>query len=369
MPDEQDKEFSMNAKLDIKAGSSAHHIPSSDQSRTGLPGKTDAAVNRDADRFARALAGRSGQGGAAAGKELWPFDGTREQGKTGHFEEAGTLMREQGKAVRLEEAGTPVREQGKAVRLEEAGTPVREQGKAVRLEEAGTPVREQGKAGHLEEAGTPVREQGKAGHLEEAGTPVREQSKTGRPNTPDVLANRDSSLPSGDSILAALHEGRPDHAQQAGGPNLAAASQVKTASRPGESLVSQLAERILVSAPDAAGDREVRILLRENVLPGTEIRIQRQEGGALSVSFVTNDLRAEQILGGGALSDLHNALAGKLQVEVQVRIVRPDGGLTAEADGHSDPRQSGDGQGGSRDERHEGRSRQHDLYTGLRDEG
>jgi type III secretion system needle length determinant len=204
---------------------------------------------------------------------------------------------------------------------------------------------------------------------------TREQGKAGRPNTSDVLAKRDSSLPSGDSILAALHEGRPDQAQQAqqaGGPNLAAASQVETASRPGESLAAQLAERILVSAPDAAGGREVRILLREDVLPGTEIRIQRQEGGALSVSFVTNDLRAEQILGGGALSDLHNALAGKLQVEVQVRIVRPDGGLTAEAGGQSDSRQSGDGQGGSRDGRdgrHEGRSRQHDLFTGLRDEG
>jgi type III secretion system needle length determinant len=176
-------------------------------------------------------------------------------------------------------------------------------------------------------------------------------------------------MPSGDSILAAMHDGRPDHTRQAGEPNLAAASQAENAPRPGESLASQLAERILVSAPDAAGGREVRVILREDVLSGTEIRIQRQEGGALSVTFVTNDLRAEQMLGGGALSDLQNILAGKLQVEVQVRTVRPDGGLSAEAGGQTGSRHFGDGQGGSQDERRDGRSRQHDLFTGLGDEG
>jgi hypothetical protein len=130
-------------------------------------------------------------------------------------------------------------------------------------------------------------------------------------------------------------------------------------------------DRILVSAADAKGNAEVRISLRENVLPGTEIRIQHQADGSVAVRFVTNDLRAEQMLGSRQLADLQTTLARNLNVEVSVSTVRPDGSLSAEAGIRGERKSGGQGVGqggGAQDGQGDGRSRQHDLFEGLQDE-
>ncbi|MDR2160657.1 MAG: hypothetical protein LBO77_00705, partial [Desulfovibrio sp.] len=106
--------------------------------------------------------------------------------------------------------------------------------------------------------------------------------------------------------------------------------------------------------------------------PGTEIRIQRQPDGNISVQFVTNDVRSEQFLGTNQLTGLRDVLTQNLQVEVRVTTVRPDGAMTADSgasagrDGSGQAKGSGEGQGG---QPRDGRSRQHDIFEGLRASG
>lgn len=54
-------------------------------------------------------------------------------------------------------------------------------------------------------------------------------------------------------------------------------------------VVGEIADRILVSSPadNPAGTQEIRIHLKESVLPNTEVRIYRH-AGSLQVEFVTN---------------------------------------------------------------------------------
>jgi type III secretion system needle length determinant len=178
--------------------------------------------------------------------------------------------------------------------------------------------------------------------------------------------NPPAGMSPGDSILMGLHQGaaRPENIQ-----NVTPSAPIQTVAQTNGELLTRLADRILVSAPDAGGPREVRLMLREEVLPGTEIRIQRQPDGNVSVQFVTNDVRAEQLLGVSQLNDLQSVLTRGLHVDVRVVTVRPDGGLTAEAGGQSD---SGGGQNrgqhGGQGQPGDGRSRQHDIFEGLHED-
>ncbi len=56
---------------------------------------------------------------------------------------------------------------------------------------------------------------------------------------------------------------------------------------PFDQVVQQICDKILVSDP-GTGSREVRIILKESALPGTEIRLV-QEAGKLQVQFVTDN--------------------------------------------------------------------------------
>jgi hypothetical protein len=171
----------------------------------------------------------------------------------------------------------------------------------------------------------------------------------------------EDTLPRGEAILAGLAGGVKE--QQAPAPISGSDSLPRIDSE----LTSKLVDRILVSAADSKGNAEVRILLREDILPGTEIRIQRQPDGSVAVQFVTNDVRAEQMLGQRQLTDLQSVLVQNLQVEVQVTATRPDGSMSADA-GTAQQQQEQQGQSGGQGQPQDGRSRQHDLYEGLRDE-
>lgn len=52
-------------------------------------------------------------------------------------------------------------------------------------------------------------------------------------------------------------------------------------------LMSQMADRVLVTDPLHGQTPEVRIKLAENIIPGTEVRVWRDEGGQLKVEFDT----------------------------------------------------------------------------------
>jgi hypothetical protein len=123
-----------------------------------------------------------------------------------------------------------------------------------------------------------------------------------------------------------------------------------------------LVDRILVSAADARGGAEVRLSLRQDVLPGTEVRIRREEGGEVSILFVTQDVRAERLLLSGRLDSLHDALSEKFPGGVRVAVAQPDGEPTAEA------RPASGDRGESGDQPRDGRSRGRDLFAAPDDE-
>ena len=62
-----------------------------------------------------------------------------------------------------------------------------------------------------------------------------------------------------------------------------------------DAALQKLADQIQVSAKDAVNGAEVRISLKDSVLPGTEIRIQRQ-GGELTVTMNTSSAEAGNFL-------------------------------------------------------------------------
>lgn len=98
-------------------------------------------------------------------------------------------------------------------------------------------------------------------------------------------------------------------------------------------LGERLAERIAATAPARAGAAEVRISLKDAVLPGTEIRL-RHEHDRLVVAFVTDNAGAERTLG-PRLDDLRRTLEQRFPGGVEVSVARSDGGGQAGGDGRS----------------------------------
>ncbi|GHU25960.1 hypothetical protein AGMMS50256_01860 [Betaproteobacteria bacterium] len=107
-------------------------------------------------------------------------------------------------------------------------------------------------------------------------------------------AGNDEDLSSLMSRLYAERLGaQPAASEQAGvpGANALPAGEAKT-----QEMVDQLVRQILVSHPDQAGDREVRLILQDSVLPNTEVRLSRGADGLLSVSLLTDRDDAFQTL-------------------------------------------------------------------------
>lgn len=150
------------------------------------------------------------------------------------------------------------------------------------------------------------------------GAPLPDQDPA--PASPALAAN---VLPNPESLLLGLRSPgwTADQAGPAGGAERAgqAAADNAAASRL-ESAATAIAQRILVSDRTVDQGMEVRIQLKEDVLPGTEIRIARDAHG-LSISLVTANeqshafLRANQ---DGLLQHLQDRI--KEPVQVQARL-------------------------------------------------
>jgi type III secretion system needle length determinant len=140
----------------------------------------------------------------------------------------------------------------------------------------------------------------------------------------------------GDSILQAFQS------RQANTPMeqpAAAASRSKISD-----VATQIADRILVSDASLDGKQEVRIQLKESVLPGTEVRISK-EGGAIRVELATVNADSYRFLA-EQQTGLQDHLKSRLGENVQVQVT------TAETRGDTQ----------------DGRSRQQrDLYGELQD--
>lgn len=64
-----------------------------------------------------------------------------------------------------------------------------------------------------------------------------------------------------------------------------------------ESIGGEIVDRLLVSDPSFSEKQEVRMQLKESVLPGTEVRLTR-EGGEVRVTFVTTAQESASLLAG-----------------------------------------------------------------------
>lgn len=81
-----------------------------------------------------------------------------------------------------------------------------------------------------------------------------------------------------------------------GGRMTAVTEVAKPSSMPSSSeLVDKLLDRILVAEPKNGGS-EVRLLLNDDILPGTEVRLLRGADGMLSISLVTDNASSFQTL-------------------------------------------------------------------------
>jgi type III secretion system needle length determinant len=103
-------------------------------------------------------------------------------------------------------------------------------------------------------------------------------------------------------------------------------------------MVERLVEQILVSPPDQAGEKEVRLMVRNSVLPDTEIRLSRGTDGLLSVTLATGRGDAFQTLV-AAQAELKQALDAREDREVRLIVVdTQDAGAE---EGRSDRRSRG----------------------------
>ena len=91
-------------------------------------------------------------------------------------------------------------------------------------------------------------------------------------------------------------------------------------------LAEKLVERILVSGPD--GGHEIRLTLGKDVLPGTEIRLQRGSDGVLSVHLATDNAASFQTLVGAQES--LKARLESFEKDVRVEVVSERGEAEAE---------------------------------------
>lgn len=61
-------------------------------------------------------------------------------------------------------------------------------------------------------------------------------------------------------------------------------------------LMNQMADRVLVTDPLHGQNSEVRVKLTNDIMPGTEVRVWREDGGQLRVSFDTTDAYWARVL-------------------------------------------------------------------------
>ncbi|CAM2065487.1 hypothetical protein SCOR_08905 [Sulfidibacter corallicola] len=139
----------------------------------------------------------------------------------------------------------------------------------------------------------------------------------------------------GDAILNLLQANRPvSGAAGAQGP-------LPPAMRTIAEVADKIVDRILVSDKSLSGDGEVRLMLKDSVLPGTEVRILRH-AGALQIQMVTQSTDAYRLLA-EKQDNLQAFLTERLndrevRVELNFKDQGADSGANRQGDQHSDGR-------------------------------
>lgn len=82
--------------------------------------------------------------------------------------------------------------------------------------------------------------------------------------------------------------------------------------------INEIVDKLLVSESSLSGKDEIRISLKESVLPGTEVRISK-DGGAVRIELVTTSDQSFQLLT-SEKSVLENNLKDRLKDNVSVEV-------------------------------------------------
>jgi len=107
-------------------------------------------------------------------------------------------------------------------------------------------------------------------------------------------------------------------------------------------MVQQVADRILVGDSGDTGQPEVRIMLKNEVLDGTEIRIS-ENAGAYEVTFVADNKDIENFLA-NRQEQISTALGERLDREIRVAVTDRDGTPNQSGDQRGRDGQQGQGQ-------------------------
>ena len=151
----------------------------------------------------------------------------------------------------------------------------------------------------------------------------------------DGGGSQSQSQSAGDAILNLLQANRPvSGAAGAQGP-------LPPAMRTIAEVADKIVDRILVSDKSLSGDGEVRLMLKDSVLPGTEVRILRH-AGALQIQMVTQSTDAYRLLA-EKQDNLQAFLTERLndrevRVELNFKDQGADSGANRQGDQHSDGR-------------------------------
>jgi type III secretion system needle length determinant len=100
-----------------------------------------------------------------------------------------------------------------------------------------------------------------------------------------------------------------------------------------DNIVQQVADRILVTPPGVGGQQEVRIMIKDSILPGTEVRIT-QHAGQMQISLVTDSARSHDLLTQHQAA-LQERLTEKLGKDTVVVNVKMDSQGQPDRDGRS----------------------------------
>jgi type III secretion system needle length determinant len=128
----------------------------------------------------------------------------------------------------------------------------------------------------------------------------------------------------GDAILQSM-QGRSATGSTAPGGGAEASFSVSEAAQ-------EIADRILVSDPSLSGKAEVRLTLRESVMPGTEVRISK-ESGMVQVELVTTSDQSFALLA-SQKGNLEQMLKDRMGDGVNVQVKFSESGRE-EGDGRS----------------------------------
>jgi type III secretion system needle length determinant len=122
-----------------------------------------------------------------------------------------------------------------------------------------------------------------------------------------------------------------------------------------EALIAKVANRVLVTDPQSGQNPEVRVRVAPDLMPGTEVKLWKGDGGRLHIEFDTTSPQWAKILS-ESVSVLADRLGARIHLHETPEVTVRHSGGDMPGDGRSR-------QGGSQQQQQQ-QQRQHDPDTG-----